>query len=377
MSNVPVHLSKDATFQNLVVKGQSTFEFGTFNKLTTTLVDSETVSIDTLTVDTLNQSNSIAGNPFAGVVLNPNELVALTSTKTLTTFPYSQDAISDTVIQRTATNSVNANYLAGIGIGNQLVLGTAPLAIALSATQNGFDGALGFGSASSAQLLLSGSSAVVNQQSGLNQLSINEDAGGAPMSIRAFLETGVGQESAILFTKADLEKWRLAFVDLPGNTGRLELRNDLGNAFLTVHIGDPQLPIEIQGNIIPSVANTYQLGVVAQRWGALHLTTQQLTGIAGAANFTDNPATGLGTTVALLTSPQSAASITFTNTALLATSPLIVQMSAYGGTDGIPMFQFNRSTGSVIVINAFPLVVPLNGTATFSFGIVNSNGTGP
>ncbi len=372
MTNVPLTLAKDAVFQNLVVKGQSTFETANFNKLTTGFLDAETATIDTLSVDMLNQSTSVL-NPFAGVTLNPNELVALTSTKSLITFPYSQDAIADTVIQRTSSNSVQANLLAGTGTGNQLVLGT----IALNSVQNGFVGAIGFGSASSAQLVLSGSSSVINSQTGVNQLFVNEDAGGAAMNIRVFLETDVGGESSIIFSKADLEKWRWAFVDLPGNTGRLELRNDVGNAFMIVNIGDPQLPIEVQGNVVPALANTFQIGLSSQRWGALHLTTQSLNGVNGSANFTNNPATGLGTTVALTTAGQAASSITFTDTALLATSPMFVNMSAYAGTLGIPMFQFNRGSGSIILINAHSALQSLNGTATFSFGMLNSNGTGP
>lgn len=372
MTNVPLTLAKDAVFQNLVVKGQSTFESASFNKLTTGLLDAETATFDTLTVDMLNQSNSIL-NPFAGVTLNPNELVALTATKTLTTFPYSQDVTPETVIQRTATNSVNANLLAGTGVGNQLVLGIT----AFNATQNGFTGAIGFGSASSSQLVLSGGSSVVNSQLGVNQLLVNEDAGGAAMNIRVFLETEALQESSIVFTKADVEKWRWAFVDLPGNTGRLELRNDIGNPMMTVNIGDPQAAIEMQGNIVPAIDNQFQIGTSSQRWGALHLTTQTLTGVNGSANFSTNPATGLATTIALTTAPQTAASITFTNTALLSTSPMFVNMSAYAGTLGIPMFQFNRGSGSVILINAHSALQSLNGTATFSFGMLNSNGTGP
>lgn len=372
MSNVALTLAKDAVFQNVVVKNQTTFESGTFNTLQTRLLDAETATIDTLTVDMLNQSNSIL-NPFAGVTLTPNELVALTSTTTLTTFPYSQDAINETVIQRTATNSVQANLLAGTGVGNQLVLGI----IAFNSAQNGFTGSIGFGSSSSSQLVLSGGSSIVNSQAGINQLFVDESAGGASMSIRLFLETQTGQESSIVYSKADVEKWRWAFVDLPGITGRLELRNDVGNALVVVNIGDPQLPIEVQGNIVPGIANEYQLGVAAQRWGALHLTTQTLTGVGATANFTTNPSSGTATTVALATGPQSAASITFTNAALLATSPMFVNMNAYGGTLGIPMFQFNRASGSVIVINAHSLFQSLNGTATFAFGMLNSNGTGP
>jgi hypothetical protein len=99
--------------------------------------------------------------------------------------------------------------------------------------------------------------------------------------------------------------------------------------------------------------------------------------VGGAANFTNAPATGLATTVSLTTAAQGSDSVTFTNTNLMATSPILMSVSAYGGTDAIPMVIYRRSANSFTIGNVFDAVTTLNGTVTVSFGILNSNGSGP
>jgi len=378
MTNVSVKLANDAEYQNLVVKGQATFENGFFARLHTNVMDATNATIDTLTIETLNQSNSV-GNPFSGVTLAPNELVALTSTKSLTTYPYSTDAIDETVVQRPASNGINSNYLAGSGSSNQLVLGTDDT-ITFNAVANGFNGGLGFGTGNSAtsQLVLSGSDAIVNSRAGINKIAISDDNGSA-MHIKTLLDSGAGQRSDFAFATNDAVNWNICCTDLGGGNADLEWRyNSLSGPtrWRFTMASSTTDPVEMSGRLLPNLTNQYSLGTTSKRWGQLFMGTQSLTGIGGSANFTDQPATGLGTTVSLTTAAQAAASITYTNGTQLAQSPLFFSVSAYAGTTGIPMFQYNNTFGSVILINV-STGAALNGTATFSFGILNGNGIGP
>jgi len=378
MTNVSVKLAKDAEYQNLVVKGQATFETGFFGRLHTNAIDATDATIDTLTIETLNQSNSV-GNPFSGVTLAPNELVALTSTKSLTTYPYSTEAIDETVVQRPASNGINANYLAGSGSSNQLVLGTDDT-ISFNAVANGFNGGLGFGTGSSAatQLTLSGSSSVVNSRAGVNRIAISDDNGSA-MTIRTMLDSGSGRQSDFVFATNDAVNWNVTSIDLGSGQADLELRyNSIsGPTRWRFRLASSTTdPVEMSGRLLPDITNTHSLGTTSKRWGQLFMGTQTLTGIGGSANFTDQPATGLGTTTSLTTAAQAAASITYTNGTQLPQSPIFFSVSAYAGTTGIPMFQYNNTFGSVILINV-STGAALNGTATFSFGILNGNGIGP
>lgn len=386
MSNVSMTLAPDAEYQNLVVKGQSTFEFGAFNKLTAGFVDAESVTIETLRVNTLNQSNS-AGNPFAGVVLAPNELVALTATKALTTYPYSQSATDETVIQRSATNSVNANFLAGSGTSNQLVLGTGTTT-SINAVQNAFLGGLGIGgSVAAVQWLLSGSTSVVNSRSGLNLLSINEDAGGAAMQISIVLDIGdSNQVTSLEYRINDVSKWSLTMVTVLG-LPQLELRQGGPGGVTNVVFQMTDVAsstTQVEGNIRPTTTNTFDLGDSTHRFGQLYLMNQsvtQLTNINTAVTFSTS--TGLGTTVANPgVAPQTAQAFGLTDTQyLLGVSPFLIACTATGftasGTTPIPIFQFDNSSSEIYIINGTTAAQTLSNSATFSFVILNANGSGP
>jgi hypothetical protein len=377
MTTVPLTLASTAEFQNLVVKGQSTFEHAFFNVLHAGLVDGTNVTIDTLTVNTLNQANSV-GNPFVGVTLAPNELIALTSTRTLTTYPYSQLATDETVIQRTPSNNVNANYMGGSGSSNQLVLGTSPSTITFNSVANGFSGDLtiGTGTSTATQLTLSGSSSVVNSRAGSNKIVIS-DENTNPMTIKTLVDVATGGFGEILFSTAGTPKWCIQSIDLGGGNSRLEFQQGApgGTAMLRCTLLNASDPVEMNNRLIPNIAATYNLGTSSNRWAELYLTTQSLTNVGGSANFTTNPATGMGTTTALGTGAQAAVSTTFTDTNLLVNSPIFVAASGYGGTTGIPMFQYNNTTASIIIMNAHTSQA-LNGTGTFSFAILNGNGNG-
>lgn len=375
MTTVPVTIAGTNQYQNLVVKDRVDLESASFRTLTSRTLDAETGVFDTLNVTNLNQSSGISANPFAGVSLAPSEMVALTATKALTTVPYSQSDLSNSLIQRGADNSVTTRFIGVFTDSAQIVLGPGPTTT-LTATQNGYSGGIGVGGVGGDfNMVLSGSSSVINSSVGNNRILIT-DSSPSGMFITTFMEAGAGQESAYAFSKAGTEYWRLSWQDA---TTSLELRHSGTVPYLNIHMdGNFTDPIDFQGNIFPFAANTYALGSNTLRFDTIFLTTQTLTGIGASANFTNAPATGLGTTTALTTVFNATESVTFTNTNLMASSPILFGVSAYSGTTGIPLAQYDRGTNSFIIANVSdsPLT-PLNGTVTASFVIVNANGTGP
>jgi hypothetical protein len=216
MTTVPVTIAGTDYFQNLVVKNRADFLSGAFFNLTARTLDSDTAVLDTLSVTNLNQMNVVASNPFVGLSLNPNELVALTSTKSLTTVPYSNGDVTNTAIQRTALNGLVTRFVGLFTSSAQLVLGTGNT-ITLTATQNGYTGSVGLGGHGGiVNMLLSGSASVINESAANNRLVIDDSSTSGPMTIHVLMESGPSQESSYVFTKANTELWRLTLVDSPG-----------------------------------------------------------------------------------------------------------------------------------------------------------------
>jgi hypothetical protein len=378
MTTVPVTIAKDNVYENLVVKDRSMFEFGTFQEKDARVVDAETATIQTLHVTNLTESGGTVGNPFV-TPLAPNEIIALNSTRALITVPYSQGDVANSLIQRTAANAVVARFLGITESSAQIVLGTSPLTTTLTATQNGFNGGVGFGGPGTCNLVLSGGASVINSSAVANKIIIDDSSTSGSMTIHTLAECALNDEASYLFAKSDIGLWQLTLVDLPGLMGRVELRRLPTDPIMVVNLGVISDPIEFKENIVPATDNMYDLGSATRSYQDLFLTTETVTGIGATAIFASAPATGLGTTVSLTTLAQAAETITYTNTALLGTSPILMTIDGYGGTQGIPLAIFDRGSGTYIIVNVGDGVAPstFNGTVTTGFVILNSNGNGP
>jgi hypothetical protein len=384
MSNVPLRLAGDKTFQNLVVKHQATFNVGSFAQLDTALADAATGTFGTLTVQDLNQSNSI-GNPFAGIVLTPNQLVALDANKKLITYPYSQDTTLETAIQRTATNTVNAFSFEGDASSNQIVFGPGPTTT-FNAVGNGFFGGIGAGgTVASVQWLLSGSSSVVNQNSGVFNLMINVSPGVSATDTRILLDSPAGSNDIFSTQFGGGQSWTVTGVDNGDTNQILEFRPDGVTALAQISTnGFAMAQTAVQGNVLPMTTSLYSLGSASNRWGQVFLTSEVQTQSSALTNpLTFSKTSGQGVSATPNLAHNSVAIATYTNPAKISASELLLQlvnMSSYtGGThEPIPMVQYNNTTGSVIWINASTDGSSTNLTTPLEFGfvLVNANGTG-
>ena len=387
MTNVSLSLAKDKTFQNLVVTNSATFKSGFLDELTAGIVDAGISTIGTVTCQTLNQVNSSI-NPFTGITLAANQLVALDATKTLITYPYSQTDTYNTAVQRTATNGIVDDFVSAVGSSNQLVFGTGTTTT-INVVQTGLLGGLGIGTTvPAAQWIVAGASNLVNQASGPFQVGIAFSGVGSNPNqtrTRVFLDVAPGSSNVNFFgtKQSGVQSWQLNGVQTSSIAQQLNFTSDGSTTMFSLALNSPPpATFTVAGNMSSLTNGFDSLGNASQRWSALYLTSsnvQQTGSINGAFAFTTP--TGTGTTVAPSLGPRTSASAPLTNNQQAVNSPVLLRLGGVlnftaGATSPIPMAQYGKTANQVTFINAQTsgaqtLVTPL----AFSFVVLDSLGT--